>query len=73
MSALTARLNAVKQQNEVKMYSVEGAQFQEWAINNLDAKGSKAHQTIGSLVTKINNNQITVAEAVSIYNSLLVK
>jgi len=73
MSALTAKLAAVRNSNSIKMYSAEGASFQEYALNNLDAKGSKAHQTIGSLVTKINNNVITVAEAVSIYNSLLVK
>jgi hypothetical protein len=63
MSTLTARLNAVKNENTVKMYSAEGASFQEYAINRLDRKGSQAHMMIGALVTAINNNQITVAEA----------
>lgn len=63
MSTLTARLNAVKNTNEVKMYSAEGASFQEYAINRLDRKGSDAHKMIGSLVTAINNNQISVNEA----------
>lgn len=61
MSALTARLNAVK--NTEKMYSVEGANFQEFAINHLDRKGSTAHMMIGALVTAINNDRMTVSEA----------
>lgn len=73
MSALTAKLAAVRNNNEVKMYSAAGASFQEYALNILDAKGSEAHKSIGQLVTKINNNIITVAEAVATYNSLLVK
>ncbi len=64
MSALTQRLNAVKtaQTSEV-MYSAEGAKFQEFAISNLDFKGSSAHKMIGGLVTDINNNRISVNEA----------
>ncbi len=55
------------------MYSVDGAKFQEYALSALDYKGSKAHQTIGSLVTSINKREISVADATSYYNSLLVK
>lgn len=65
MSTLTARLNAVKNETTIKMYSVDGANFQEYAINHLDRKGSKAHSMIGSLVTAINNNQISVEDATS--------
>lgn len=68
MSTLTARLNASKQ-----MYSVDGAKFQEYALSILDNKGSQAHQSIGALVTKINNNQITVNEAIAQYSALLSK
>lgn len=71
MSALTARLNAVKQQNEVKMYSPDGARFQEVALGMLDIKGSAAHQSIGKLVTMINNSQISYADAMAQYVSLL--
>ena len=62
MSLLSQKLNEVKK-NEIKMYSVEGATFQEYAINHLDRKGSQAHGMIGSLVTAINNNQISVEDA----------
>jgi hypothetical protein len=65
MSTLSARLNEVKNSNTVKMYSVEGAKFQEVAINMLDRKGSAAHLMIGALVTAINNNQISVEDATS--------
>lgn len=64
MSLLSQKLNSVKN-TEIKMYSVAGATFQEWAINRLDRKGSTAHSMIGSLVTAINNNQISVNEAES--------
>lgn len=72
MSALTARLASIeaKKNNEV-MYSVEGAQFQEYAISILDFKGSAAHKMIGSLVTAINNKQISVSEATARYQAAL--
>lgn len=73
MSALTAKLAAVRNNNQQVMYSAEGAQFQEWALNNLDSKGSAAHMMIGKLVTMINNNQISVSDAVAQYSALLVK
>lgn len=74
MSTLTARLNASKiEKTSEVMYSVDGAKFQEWAINRIDAKGSAAHLSIGKLVTMINNNVITVAEAESKFTALLVK
>lgn len=72
MSTLTARLNANKQNTIAPvMYSAEGARFQEVAISMLDAKGSEAHKSIGKLVTAINNNQITYADAMAQYVSLL--
>ena len=69
MSALMNRLNAVK--TSEKMYSVDGAKFQEWAINRIDYKGSSAHLMIGSLVTAINNNQISVNEAETRFQAAL--
>lgn len=70
MMSLTERLNAAKKSNEV-MYSVDGANFQEWALNNLDARGSNAHKAIGTLVTAINNNRVTVESAKSQFIALL--
>lgn len=64
MPLLSQKLNSVKNA-EIKMYSAAGATFQEWAINRLDRKGSTAHSMIGSLVTAINNSQVTVSEAES--------
>lgn len=72
MSTLTARLNASKTIAPV-MFSAEGAKFQEVAISMLDAKGSSAHKSIGQLVTLINNSQITYADAIAQYISLLNK
>ena len=65
MSTLTARLAEInsKQNSTVVMWSADGANFQEWAINNIDYKGSVAHKLIGSLVTAINNNNISVENA----------
>ena len=65
MSTLTARLAEVtnKQNSTIVMWSADGANFQEWAINNLDHKNSVAHKLIGSLVTAINNNNISVENA----------
>lgn len=63
MSALSQRLAEVSKKSEVKMYSVAGATFQEYALNHLDRKGSAAHLMIGSLVTAINNDQISVEDA----------
>lgn len=71
MSALSnAMKNYNNRQNE-NMYSVEGASFQEWAINRIDFKGSKAHMSIGKLVTDINNNRISVIDAKVEFTSLL--
>jgi hypothetical protein len=71
MSTLTARLN----QN--KMHSVDGAKFQEVAINLFIAakgvKGTEQHAKIGQLVTAINNNQISYTDAINQYTSLLNK
>lgn len=69
MSALTARLAKIENSNKQNingnevMYSAAGASFQEWAINNIDYKNSTAHKMIGSLVTAINNNRISVEDA----------
>jgi hypothetical protein len=71
MSLLSQKLNAVK--TAEKMYSVDGAKFQEWAINRIDFKGSAAHMIIGSLVTKINNSVVSVAQAEADFLSVLVK
>lgn len=71
MSLLTERLNASKNKTSEKMYSVDGASFQEWAINRIDFKGSQAHQAIGGLVTAINNNRIDVQSAKSEFIALL--
>lgn len=72
MSALTARLNAVSaKKNDVVMYSVDGAMFQEWACNRIDFKGSPAHLSIGKLVTDINNNRLTVDAAKYAFTALL--
>lgn len=81
MSTLTARLAANKAQNTIApvMWTPEGAKFQEdmcvMGQNTLgkNFKGSEAHKNIGSLVTKINNNELTVAAATAIYVSLLNK
>lgn len=73
MTSLTARLAAVKNQNTEVMYSVAGATFQEWALNRIDYRGSEAHKAIGSLVTAINNNRLTVAEAQKRFTALLGK
>jgi len=69
MSALTARL--AQNNTTVKMYSVEGATFQEKALGMLDYKGSEAHKLIGSLVTAINNNQISVNDAFAKFTAAL--
>jgi hypothetical protein len=66
--SLKATLN-----NRSAMYSPDGAQFQEYALNNLDYKGSAAHRAIGSLVTAINKHEMTVAEAKATFHSLLCK
>ena len=63
------RINASKP----VMYSVAGAKFQEYALSILDAKNSTAHKSIGSFVTAINNNQISVEQATEQYVSLLSK
>lgn len=70
--SLTAIINErnSKQSTEV-MYSAAGAKFQEYCINRLDRKNSAAHKMIGSLVTAINNNQISVSEATSRFNAAL--
>lgn len=73
MTSLTARLQAVKNQTTEVMYSVAGATFQEWALNRIDYRGSEAHKSIGSLVTAINNNRMTVSEAQTRFTALLVK
>lgn len=49
------------------MYSREGAQFQEWALSQVNDKSHSA--LIGQLVTKINNNQISVDGAVREFNN----
>lgn len=74
MSALSNRLAAIeaKKTSEV-MYTAEGADFQEWALSMLDYKGSAAHKMIGSLVTAINNNVLTVKEARSQFVFALAK
>lgn len=72
MSALSnAMKNYNNRQNAEIMYSVEGASFQEYCISILDAKGSKAHQAIGKLVTDINNNRISVIDAKAQFVTLL--
>jgi hypothetical protein len=79
MGMLAQRLNNVNETSVspasagTKMYTVEGAQFQERALNALDFKGSVAHKMIGSLVTAINNNQISVRDAEIKFASALVK
>lgn len=74
MSTLQARLQATRQNNSaIAMYSVDGATFQEYALNLLDYKGSAAHKAIGGLVTAINNKQISVVDAKSQFIALLVK
>ena len=74
MSTLTARLNAAKQNSKPEvMYSVNGAKFQEYALSVLDAKGSEAHRSIGHFVTAINNDKITIVEAIAQYSALLSK
>jgi hypothetical protein len=74
MMSLSERLAAAKQNNKPEvMYTVEGATFQEYALSNLDFKGSVAHKSIGTLVTAINNNQITVEAAKSQFIASLVK
>ena len=70
MMSLSERLAAAKKNTEV-MYTVDGANFQEWALNRLDARGSIAHKAIGGLVTAINNNKIDVATAKSQFIALL--
>jgi hypothetical protein len=60
-ATLSARQSSV--QSNVSMYSAEGASFQEWALSRIDFKGSVAHQSIGRLVTDINNKNISVADA----------
>jgi hypothetical protein len=67
-------VNRVNNTNtNINMYSREGAEFQEWALNRLDFKGSQAHEAIGKLVTAINNAETTVEKAQSQYIRLLSK
>lgn len=68
LMSLTDRMNAVKNSKPEIMYSVAGANFQEWALSNLDNRGSIAHKSIGKFVTAINNNQITIESAKSPLN-----
>ena len=54
------------------MFSDEGAKFQEDCLNTVGlVKFSPAHKMIGSLVTAINNNQISVSEATKKFNAAL--
>ncbi len=71
MSNWVNRVNSSN--NNVVMYSREGAEFQEWAPSKLDAKGSEAHKAIGQLVTAINNAETTVDVAKSKFIRLLSK
>lgn len=73
MGVLSNRLQAVKESKPVVMYSVSGAAWQESALARIDYKGSPAHMSIGKLVTWINNNVITVAEAEAQFVTLLGK
>lgn len=74
MTSLTARLNAVKQNSKPEvMYSVDGANFQEYALSNLDNRGSEAHKSIGKFVTMINNNEISIEDAKIQFTALLNK
>lgn len=68
--SLKARLAITPTPVAPVMYSAEGAMFQEWALSNLDLKGSVAHQSIGRLVTAINNGYKSVTEAKSEFVSL---
>lgn len=72
-SQLSQRLAAAKLNKPEVMYSAIGAEFQEWALSNLDCKGSIAHKSIGTLVTSINNNQISVENARNQFTALLSK
>lgn len=72
MMSLKDRLAAAQKTSKPEvMYSVDGANFQEWALSNLDNRGSAAHKSIGTLVTAINNNNITVEAAKSQFIALL--
>lgn len=58
------RTNQVREMEEIKainermiqgrMWSRQGAIFQETALQVLDQRGSKAHQAIGPIVTQLN-------------------
>lgn len=71
MMTLSQRLAAVKTSKPEVMYTAEGANFQEFALSNLDFKGSVAHKSIGKFVTMINNNEISVESAKSQFIALL--
>lgn len=69
---ISTRLAALKNTQMSKpevMYSAIGAEFQEYCLANLDSRGSAAHKMIGSLVTAINNNKISVSDAKTAFNS----
>lgn len=69
---ISTRLAALKLAQTAKpeiMYTAIGAEFQEYCLANLDNRGSAAHKMIGSLVTMINNNRISVSDAKTAFNS----
>lgn len=68
-----ANLNRISKQQPASMYSAAGASFQEWALRLLDHKGSIAHQSIGRLVTAINNGKLSIGQAEQAYFALLAK
>lgn len=57
-------------QDKTGSYSSVGAYFQEYALANLDSKGSIAYRSIGRLVTAINTGVMTLDLATAIYNGL---
>lgn len=60
--------------NAVSMYSVEGARFQEDCLKHVTPSNKSVlvnSGLIGELVTAINNNRLTVAEAQRQFNNAL--
>lgn len=54
----------------IKMYSVDGAKFQEYALSLVGSDKSYSG-FIGQLVTAINNDKLTVAEATKQINAAI--
>lgn len=66
-------MSTLKQRLGKTMHSTEGAEFQAWAEERLDRKGSRAHQLMGALITLINRGLITKQHAQFEYERALEK